>query len=140
MKRYKDTGGYKSKTRSGRPRVTTATTDRMIRRLCVTNPTASSLSITNSLHTLVSTRTIRRRLSLQFNLKAYRPAKKPFLSAKNIKDRLNFVGPTLTGQQKCGVELFSATRQQFDNLQTVVPPWYADHPEHVSTLDTSYQR
>ena len=40
--------------------------------------------------TRMSSSTVRRRLSQQFGLRAYRPAKKPLLSKKNIRDRLNF--------------------------------------------------
>ena len=90
IKRFKDTGSFKSKPRSGRPRVTSKNTDRLIRRASVKHPTASASSISNLLPAPVSTRTIQRRLHTEFNLKAYKAAKKPLLSAKNIRDRYTF--------------------------------------------------
>ena len=56
------------------------------------NPTASSSYIAAQMPAdiRVSNRTIRHRLQHEFNLKSYRPAAKLRLSAKNIKDRLEF--------------------------------------------------
>ena len=90
IKRFKETGDFKSRSRSGRLRVTTPTTDRMIRMACVRNPTTSALDISNLLPVKVSTRTIQRRLHSEFNLKSYKAAKKPLLTAKNIRDRIDF--------------------------------------------------
>ena len=93
IKRFQETGEFQSRTRSGRPRVTSPATDRSIRRACVANPTISATEIRAGLPantSAPSTRTIQRRLSTEFNLKAYRPAKKPALSPKNIRDRLAF--------------------------------------------------
>lgn len=90
MKKFRSTGSYDSAPRSGRPRVTTKTTDRTIKRVVKANPSASSLSIAAELPTPVSARTVRRRLSKEMGLRACRPARKPLLSKKNICDRLAF--------------------------------------------------
>jgi transposase len=90
IRRFKETKSFQSKSRSGRPRKTTPATDRMIRRLAVANPSVSSKAIASSLPTPVSSRLVRRRLHDEFDLKSYRPAKKPLLSRKNIADRLKF--------------------------------------------------
>jgi hypothetical protein len=91
-KRYRELGTYRSRKRSGRPRVTTPTDDRAIRRVVLRSPKASSLQVLIRLpktSRAISTRTIRRRL-FSGGLKSYTPAKKPKLSQKNIKDRLAF--------------------------------------------------
>jgi transposase len=64
----------------------------MIRRAATSDPTASSTAIASQLPPEIapSARTVRRRLQLDFHLRAYRAARKPKLSAKNIKDRLVF--------------------------------------------------
>ena len=93
IKRYRETGNFVSRTRSGRPRVTSPATDRKIRRACVINPTTSAANIRAELPPTISapsTRTIQRRLSSEFKLKAFRPARKPALSSKNIRDRIAF--------------------------------------------------
>ena len=87
-----DLANYNSHYRCGRPRVTTGQYDRAIRRLAVQCPTMSAGSISSQLppDITVSIRTIKRRLCDEFKLRSYRPAKKPSLSVKNIRDRLNF--------------------------------------------------
>jgi hypothetical protein len=76
--------------RSGRPRVTSPLTERKIRRTAVKNPTLSSTSIMVDTGCKASSRTVRRRLLVDFNLASRRPARKSILSAKNIKDRMAF--------------------------------------------------
>ena len=93
IKIIKSVGAFESRSRTGRPRVTSSQTDRMIRRYAVAKPTASSSEIQASLPTTVPkpcTSTIRRRLAYEFNLRAYKPAKKCKLSLKNIRDRVEF--------------------------------------------------
>lgn len=82
---------FVSEKRSGRPRVTSVRTDNSILLMCKRSPRASSAKIQAQLprEETVSTRTIRRRLFTN-GLKARRPAKKPLLSMKNIRDRLYF--------------------------------------------------
>lgn len=91
-KRHEETGSYCSRKRTGRPRVTTPQDDRAIIRIARNSPKASSVSILVRLpkeNRHVSTRTIRRRL-FDCGLKSHTPARKPKLSQKNIKDRIQF--------------------------------------------------
>ena len=82
---------YKSRKRSGRPKASSATTDNSIILMAKRSPRASSAKIQSQLpvECKVSTRTIRRRL-FHSGLKSHRPAKKPLLSKKNIRDRKTF--------------------------------------------------
>ena len=86
------TGSIVPKKRPGRPRKTTKRTDQMMRRIVTSQPSASSSFVQAQLppHVQVSTATIRRRLCNDFKLRSYRPAIKPRLSKKNIRDRLKF--------------------------------------------------
>jgi transposase len=92
LARIRDCGSYERKSRHGRPRCTTTQTDRFIHRCATADPATSSSNIQAQLpqNCQVSTRTIRRRLYKDFKLRACRPAPKPSLSSKNIRDRLNF--------------------------------------------------
>lgn len=83
-------GTLESRRRSGRPRVTSESADRLLHRSVVAHPTWSSSTIAANTATPASARTIRRRLLVDFKLKSHRPAKKAKLSPKNIKDRLTF--------------------------------------------------
>ena len=78
--------------KTGRPRVTSERTDNLIKRIVTKQPTTSSTQISSELPltSSVSCRTIRRRLHDELDLKSYRPAPKPLLSAKNIRDRVSF--------------------------------------------------
>src|SRR5215469_16323508 len=58
--------------------------------VAVASPTASSINIAGQLPSVTSTRSVRRRLLVDFQLASRRPAKKAKLSAKNIKDRVAF--------------------------------------------------
>lgn len=90
LSRMKQLGSRKSRKRTGRPRATSKTMDRLIHRAAVAHPTWSSSSICADMQSPLSTRTVRRRLLVDFNLPSRRPAKKAKLSKKNIKDRLVF--------------------------------------------------
>ena len=52
----------------------------------------SSVDIVSELNLTekISARTVRHHLQIKLNPKAFKPAKKPLLSAKNLRDRLNF--------------------------------------------------
>jgi transposase len=82
---------YKSRQRSGRPRATSTRTDISIIKCAKRSPRASSVKIQSQLplDSRVSTRTIRRRL-FNAGLKSRRPAKKPLLTKKNVRDRILF--------------------------------------------------
>jgi transposase len=90
LARADELGTTKSRTGRGRPRKTTITTDRRIRRAAVAHPTWSSTQIATSSDAGVSPRTVRMRLLKDFQLPSRKPAKKAKLSKKNIKDRLTF--------------------------------------------------
>lgn len=92
LQRIAATGNYKSKARSGRPKVTSDHTNRAIHRYAMAKPFASASEIRASLHGILplpSVATIKRIL-LKFNLRSYKPAKRPFLSPKNIRERISF--------------------------------------------------
>lgn len=90
LKRIAEKNSLSPRKRSGRPRVTSPLTERKIRRAAVKNPTLSSTSIVTETGCRASSRTVRRRLLVDFNLVSRRPARKSILSAKNIRDRLTF--------------------------------------------------
>lgn len=92
LHRLRSLPNYASRPRCGRPKVTSERDDNMIHRIVKVNPRASSSFVASALSTVTSasTRTIRRRLLEKYHLRAYRPARKPLLSAKNIRDRLLF--------------------------------------------------
>ena len=90
ISKLKKTGSIASGKSPGRPRITTRQTDNVIRQAAVKNAMTSASAIQAALpeQVAVSTRTIRRRLLNDCGLRSFRPAAKPRLSAKNIKDRL----------------------------------------------------
>jgi hypothetical protein len=76
---------------SGRPLKSTDREDRKIRRLSVANPFMPATQIKAELPEInISVITIRRRLRKKFGLPARRPAKKPYISAKNRQKRLEW--------------------------------------------------
>ena len=90
----------------------------MIRRYCVANPFASSAKIRANLpldQRSICTSTIRQRLIKQ-NLRAYKPVKKPFLSAKNIRDRITFINIGLSNN---GLLSCSQMRQTFHSFAPI---------------------
>ena len=78
--------------RSGRTRTTTLRTDRKIKRQCLGQPFISSSEIKRSMQELscVTTRTIRNRLHKDFKLPARKPLKKPLITSRMAKQRLDF--------------------------------------------------
>jgi hypothetical protein len=92
LTRHADLKNFSSRKRSGRPRVTTSRDDNAIRRECVKNPMSSANEIKAQLPALgnVSVTTVKRRLQCDLQLRAYRPAIKPLISLKNVKDRITF--------------------------------------------------
>lgn len=80
------------KKRSGRPRVTSQRTDLRMVTMVKMNPSITSGDLQNSIPTLsnVSKRTIRHRLSAELNLPARRPFKKPLVTEKMRKKRIEF--------------------------------------------------
>lgn len=92
VRNFKKTGKYGFRKPEGRRKITSSRMDKTIIRAAKKSPQKSSEGIRDELPKqgeVPSARTIRRRLSAA-GLKSYRPAKKPRLSSKNIKDRLAF--------------------------------------------------
>lgn len=78
---------------SGRKRCTTNREDRYIKSLVIRDPTKPSTNIAQAaseLNISISPRTIRRRLTNDFNLPARRPSKKPLLTEKQRLARIKF--------------------------------------------------
>ena len=92
IRTYKENGSFSPKKRSGRPRKSTERMDREMRRLCVRKPSITSSEIKKSLPLLanMSTRTIRRRLYSEMNLPTRKALKKPLLTPRMAKQRLEF--------------------------------------------------
>ena len=91
--KYQQDGSYTDEKRTGRPRVTTAREDNVMRRIVVRSPTSSMKKIRAELFRKgrrISHTTVSRRLSKEFNLKSYKPAKKPRLTAAMKAKRLQF--------------------------------------------------
>ena len=84
-------GIFCDRKRSGRPRKTSIRDDNLIRRIVVRSPTSSTKKLQAALlrkGTRVTQMTISRRLSREFNLKSYKPARKsrltPVIKAKRL--------------------------------------------------------
>ena len=93
LKRGTEASGRK---KCGRIRKTTPRDDRFVKSVVMSSPTTSSTSssrvaqLAQERRIDVSAGTVRRRLSDKFNLVARRPAKKPFITQKQIQARLQF--------------------------------------------------
>ena len=91
----------------GHPRKTSCYEDSFIKIALQNDPTTSSGQIRNNLSLNISEKTIHRRF-VEFGLFSRRPAKKPFISAKNRKARLEFAKAHLDWSvQKWKMMLFS---------------------------------
>ena len=74
-------------------RKTTPSDDRVLKSVVVSNPHTSSARVAqldNERGIRVSSRTVRRRLTVEFDLAARRPAKKPFITKQQLSKRLKF--------------------------------------------------
>lgn len=107
ISKFLQTGRISPVHSGGRPRKTSRYDDSLIKRTLQKDPTASSSQVRNQLGLCVSERTIRRR-AVEAGLFSRRPAKKPFISAKNRKARLEFAKAHLDWSvQKWKTVLFS---------------------------------
>lgn len=92
-KKFLDSNLVERKPGSGRGRKSTEREDRLMIRVVKNDPRKTATDITRyaaeQLQLKLSSRTVRRRLR-EANLFAHRPAKKPLISIKNRKARLNF--------------------------------------------------
>lgn len=93
VQRYKDSGSYQNKPRSGRKRVTTARDDRILERMVLRNRTKSSKELSSELlesnRVSVSARTVRRRL-VSAGLRARKARRKPLLTQTHKEKRLSW--------------------------------------------------
>jgi len=90
LKRGTEASGRK---KCGRIRKTTPRDDRFVKSVVMSSPTTSSSRVAQLAQERridVSAGTVRRRLSDEFNLVARRPAKKSFITQKQIQARLQF--------------------------------------------------
>ena len=105
LARIKELGSRKSRTRVGRPQKTSVAADRLIRRTAIAHPTWSSSTIQAEVRSPVSTRTVRRRLLVDFKLPSRRqtdPPKKSNLARKILRNVWCSVRSTETGPKKNG--------------------------------------
>lgn len=90
IKRFQEYGTVKTASRTGRPRKTSQKIDRRIARLSKCYPFYTASEIKNQLDLdNISTRTVSHRLD-ENNLFSHRACKKPLVSKKNRKARLEF--------------------------------------------------
>ncbi|EFA12183.1 Transposable element Tcb2 transposase-like Protein [Tribolium castaneum] len=88
--RYNERGHLNNNPKSGRPQKTTINMDRRIKRISENDPWKSASKIIAEIPEVgVSTRTIQRRL-VAAKLFSRRPAKKPLISERNRRARLQF--------------------------------------------------
>ena len=100
-------GNYKDRKRSGRPRKSTPRDDNMMKRIVARSPTSSCQKIKIYLSQKgaeISLKTISRRLCDQFNLKLYKPARKPRLTPQMKMKRLALAKNMNFGLLKTGVK------------------------------------
>ena len=86
-------GNYNDRKRSGRSRKSTPKDDSTMKRIVAGSPTSSCQNIKTYLShkgAEISLKAISRRLCGQFNLKLYKPARKPRLTPQMEKKRLAF--------------------------------------------------
>ena len=81
--KYQNEGIFTERKRSGRPKVTSRREDRLMHKVVTRSPMSSSEKNQDKLidtGAAVCTKTIQRRLSLEFGLKSCKPARKPRLT------------------------------------------------------------
>ncbi|RZB38846.1 HTH Tnp Tc3 2 domain containing protein [Asbolus verrucosus] len=93
VQRFRETGVYTRRVRSGRQRCTTPREDHLLTLTMLRNRDTTAVSVRNELHEVrgvaVSERTVRRRLQKQ-GLSARRPAHDPLLTREHRVARLRF--------------------------------------------------
>lgn len=93
LKRFEETGSYQNRPRTGRKKITTVREDRLLIRQSLQDRKKTALDLAASLSEakgqLVGVHTVRRRLR-QAGLKGCKARKKPWLSERNKKHRLEW--------------------------------------------------
>ena len=83
FRKFRKENTFKDSKRSGRPRISSSRDDRFIRKVVSQSPMSFAKKIQAGMAERginMSKKTIRRRLSVDFGLKSYRPAQKPRLT------------------------------------------------------------
>ena len=83
FRKFRKENTFKDSKKSGRPRISSSRDDRFIRKVVSQSPMNSAKKIQAGMAERginMSEKTIRRRLSVDFGLKSYRPAQKPRLT------------------------------------------------------------
>jgi len=83
IKKFNQHGSYKDLHRRGRPRKTTIRDDYLMKRIVTRSPLSSINNVRTALlerGVTVGCMTVSRRLSWEFDLKSYKPARKPRLT------------------------------------------------------------
>ena len=116
MKLFEDTGRYADRQRSGRPRITNAHQERIIKRKVLTDRFVSSRTIaTDLLPARVSPRTVRRRLN-EFGLFGRVARKKPLISRRNRQVRIRFALDHLNWTQKQWARVLFSDEKKFNRF------------------------
>ena len=136
--RYKKQESFSPKKRTGRPRKTTARTDRTIKRICQVKPSISSSEIHRSLPILsdVSLRTIRRRLNKDLGLPARKPSEKPLLTPRMANQRLSFCQRYLHWTAEDWRKVMFSDESTFLQYASYKP--FVRRPSGSSPFDTRY--
>lgn len=94
IQKYLSTGTVETIHRGGRPRKTSTREDQIIVREFKKDPFASSQNVVERLDLNISARTVRSR-AIEAGLRSRKTAKKPFISRKNRKARIEFANKHL---------------------------------------------
>ena len=116
VSRFNTTGSGKSRPRSGRPRVTDKRHDNRLRRVVMNNPPLSSSQLKESLQSPASTRTIRRSLVKEFNLRQGGLQRNRCWRLFRWRSVMNSARNTNNGLCTIGKKSFSAMRVHFVSL------------------------
>lgn len=93
IKKFKTSGLYEDKKRSGRPPKLSKRSERIIRRTCLKNRTMSLNNITkcfNIQHSPIVSRHTVNRILVKYGLRSHRAVRKPFLNQKQRKRRMEW--------------------------------------------------
>ena len=140
--KYQKDGSYTDNKRTGRPSVTNAREDNVMRRLAVRPPTSSMKKIKAEFMRRgrrISHMTVSRRLSKEFDMKSYKPAKKLRLTAAMKAKRLQFANNHQHWTAEQWEKVLFPTNQPSNSL------WFergtsVDQLENVLIRDTPYQQ
>ncbi|KAK3884326.1 hypothetical protein Pcinc_011391 [Petrolisthes cinctipes] len=89
VERYQRQGNLEARPYRGQPRCTTTQDDQNIKSSIKNNPSSTSLNIKEYHNLRCTTQTVRNRLH-SFNLRARKPAKKPYLTEQNMEKKMEY--------------------------------------------------